>query len=417
MVPLYSFLVACYGLLIRFASLFNPKARKFIQGRENLNSEIKLALQDNSTDLAWFHVASLGEFEQARPVIEAFKAAFSDHKILITFFSPSGYELKKDYPGADYIFYLPLDARKNAVTFLDNVSPSIIVFVKYEFWFHYLNEANRRQIPTYSIAALFTPKHIFFKSYGKLHRKMLGYFNHIFVQNQASLDLLNSIQIRSASVSGDTRYDRVVETLSQPEKYPLVERFAANHQVCVVGSSWPADMHFLLPIINESPSNLRFIIAPHEVHESGISHLEKSLKKSFVRVTDGRDNFDEFDVLIINTIGMLSSVYQYGHFAYIGGAFGDGLHNILEAVTFGLPVIFGNKGLDKFPESLELAKLGGAFPFRDRKQLEEIFQKLVNDESFRTQSANICKGFIEQRTGATERILTYWKENYEGTRN
>ncbi|GAB5523724.1 MAG: glycosyltransferase N-terminal domain-containing protein [Roseivirga sp.] len=412
---LYNFLIAAYGTTIRLVSLFNPKAAKFIKGRKGLRSTWQNHFSKNSKPVAWFHTASLGEFEQGRPVIEAFKANYPDHAIFITFFSPSGYEQRQDDPIGDLITYLPLDTPAHARQLLDIVEPSVIFFIKYEFWFHYLNEAAKREIPLYCISALFTPDHIFFKPHGGLHRKMLGFFNHIFVQNPQSVTLLAGIHMKAASVSGDTRFDRVVKTLAAPEKYPLIEAFKSDSPVMVVGSSWPSDMQYLNKVINESNSGIKFIIAPHEVDEQSVATLKKGLKRKLACITlDDAETIREADVLIIDTIGMLSSVYQYGDFAYIGGAFGDGLHNILEAVTFGLPVIFGNKGLEKFPESLELAELGGAFTIASQQDLDEIYAQLSKDKAFRDTASGICQQYIQDSTGATAKIIAYLKDNYEG---
>lgn len=411
----YNFLIAAYGVVIRLASLFNAKAAKFIKGRRGLPQLWQTHFAGNERPVAWFHAASLGEFEQGRPVIEAFKHRYPGHLIFITFFSPSGYEQRSEDPVGDLITYLPLDTPSHARQLLDIAKPSVIFFIKYEFWYHYLHQAAKKNIPLYCISALFTPDHIFFKGHGGLHRKMLGFFNHIFVQNQKSLDLLQRIKIHTASISGDTRFDRVVKTLTAPERYPLIEDFKGESQVMVIGSSWPSDMQYLNKVINEDKSGTKFIIAPHEVHAQSIAGLRRGLTGDPVCITqDSPERIKEASVLIIDTIGMLSSVYQYGDFAYIGGAFGDGLHNILEAVTFGLPVIFGDKGLDKFPESLELSALGGAFTISSQADLDQIYHKLSGDRSFRESASDICRQYIQESTGATAKIITYLEENYEG---
>ena len=415
---LYNLFIALYSFLIRVVSLFNKKAKLFITGRKGGLARIAQYFSDNTAPVAWFHVASLGEFEQAKPVMEAFREKYPNHKLFITFFSPSGYELRKDYQGADCIAYLPVDTSRNARQLLNAVNPSLVVFVKYEFWYHYLNEANQRKIPLYCVSALFTPNHIFFKPYGGLHRRMLGFFDHLFVQNEQSAQLLAGIGLAQVSISGDTRFDRVVKTLADPERYPVVEAFKGSAPVMVIGSSWPSDMVFLYDIINKSVTDLKFVIAPHEVHESSVSQLEKGLERKSVRITQASEaEAAAAEVLIVDTIGMLSSIYQYGSFAYIGGAFGDGLHNILEAVTFGLPVIFGNKGLEKFPESLELQGLGGAFSFGQKEELLNIYQRLSTDEAYRKAASAVCKTYIREHTGATERIMAHLHTHYEGKGN
>lgn len=412
---IYNLFIAAYGLIIRLAALFNPKADKFIKGRQGVFQTWENHFSENKRPVAWFHAASLGEFEQGRPVIEAFKINHPDHIIFITFFSPSGYELRKDDKTGDLITYLPLDTSGNARCLLDTVKPSVIFFIKYEFWYHYLSQASLRGIPLYCISAVFTADHIFFKRHGGLHRKMLGFFEHIFVQNQQSLHLLQNIDIQSASISGDTRFDRVVKTLAAPDKYPLIEAFKGNSNIMVIGSSWESDMQYLNEPVNQDNSGVKFIIAPHEVHEQSISVLKKGLTRKLACITkDDEETIAQADVLIIDTIGMLSSIYQYGDFAYIGGAFGDGLHNILEAVTFGLPVIFGNKGLEKFPESVELAGLGGAFTISSQAELDDIYHRLSTDNTFRNEASAICKEYIRASTGATTKIMTYLKASYEG---
>lgn len=412
---LYNMFIGLYGLLIRIVSPLNNKAALFVKGRKGLLEQVKQAMNTNKRPVAWFHAASLGEFEQGLPVIEAYKERYPNYFIYITFFSPSGYEQCKDYKGADLITYLPLDRPTQVNKLLSLVKPSIMVFVKYEFWYHFLHQANGMNIPLYCISATFTPDHIFFKAHGGLHRRMLHFFDHIFVQTEQSKSLLNGIDIEKVSLSGDTRFDRVVSTLENPKGYPVVEAFKARKDLVIIGSSWPEDMELLYPLINQEYSNLKFIIAPHDVSEASVARLEKGLEQPFVRITNATEgNVEKNNILIINTIGMLSNIYQYGSFAYIGGAFGDGLHNILEAVTFGLPVVFGNKGLEKFPESLELAAKGGAFPINDALGLQSIFKKLYDGSGFRDNASAICNRYIEEKTGATAFVLNYWKEHYEG---
>ena len=402
---LYNISVLLYGLAVRLVSPFNAKAKLFIKGRQGIFSEIASRLKGNETPLVWFHCASLGEFEQGRPVIEAYRKAQPKHKILITFFSPSGYELRKNYQSADFVFYLPLDSKKNATQFLDLVKPTLAVFVKYEFWHHYIKEVATRQIPLICISALFNEKQRFFKPSGGFFRNTLSYFDHIFVQNEESMELLKGININKVTVAGDTRFDRVVQTVSKPQQFPLIEQFSKNNLTVIIGSCWPADMQFLFPIINGS-SGVRFIIAPHDVSESSVRQIEKGLDKTYCRITEADSTkVDKSEVVIVNTVGMLSSLYQYGQFAYIGGAFGDGLHNILEAVTFGLPVIFGNNNLEKYPESTALIEKGGAFAFTEQKEIDQYFNRMTNDTEFRTEASKKCKAYIEENTGATAKIM------------
>lgn len=398
--------------MISLAAPFNEKAKLFVTGRKGLLEKVAQDFRNNDNQIVWFHCASLGEFEQGRPVIEAYKKQFPEHKILLTFFSPSGYELRKNYSGADFIYYLPLDSKSNAQRFLEITKPSMVIFVKYEFWFHYLNEIEKRGIPLFCISALFNPKQRFFKPNGGFFRKILKKFDYFFVQNESSKKLLNDIGIEKVAVAGDTRFDRVLTTASNPKAFPLVKQFTNDRLTVVIGSCWPADMAFLFPIINQS-KNIKFIIAPHNIGESNIRQVEQGLKLPFTRITEANDtSVSTSDVLIINTIGMLSSLYQYGDVAYIGGAFGDGLHNILEAVTFGLPVIFGNNKLEKFPESTALVEKGGAFSFNTQEEINQIFNQLTTDTGFRTKASVVCLKFIKENTGATAKImqtLSTWK--------
>ena len=411
---LYNISIRLYGLGIRVASPFNPKARLFIDGRRKLFEGLSSALKDNQRPVAWFHTASLGEFEQGKPVIEAFRALYPDHFILVTFFSPSGYEPRKNYEEADHVSYLPLDTPDNARKFIDIVQPDFVGFIKYEFWYHYLKQAHKSGAQLYSISARFTPDQVYFKGHGGLYRKILSWFNHIFVQNTESLDLMKQIGIEATSISGDTRFDRVTATLAKPTPYPLVERFQADSKVMVIGSSWASDMEYLYPIVNRKDVDMKFIIAPHLVDETHVKALEKGLKVPSVRITEADEqNVKDAKVLIINTIGMLSSIYQYGHLAYIGGAFGSGLHNILEAVTFGLPVLFGNKGLHKFPEATDLMDQGGAFAFNTQEALDEHLDYL-NDPKHRELASQACKAFIAAKVGATQKIMNVIEAEYGG---
>uniref|UniRef100_UPI00404806D8 3-deoxy-D-manno-octulosonic acid transferase n=2 Tax=Roseivirga sp. TaxID=1964215 RepID=UPI00404806D8 len=411
-VIVYNLGILFYGLIIRLVAPFNEKAKLFMTGRKGLLEKVAQDFNNNDNQIVWFHCASLGEFEQGRPVIEAFKKEFPKKKILLTFFSPSGYELRKNYTGADFIYYLPLDSKSNAQRFLDITKPSMVIFVKYEFWFHYLNEVEKRSIPLFCISALFNPKQRFFKPNGGFFRGILKKFDQFFVQNELSRKLLIDIGIDKVSVAGDTRFDRVLATASNPKAFPLVKQFTNGRLTVVIGSCWPADMAFLFPIINQS-KNIRFIIAPHNIGESHIRQIEQGLKLPFTRITEANEtSVSNSDVLIINTIGMLSSLYQYGDLAYIGGAFGDGLHNILEAVTFGLPVIFGNNKLEKFPESTALVQKGGAFSFKTQEEINQYFNQLTTNTEFRAKTSAVCLKFIEENTGATAKImqtLSKWK--------
>lgn len=406
MILLYNFSVFLYRFAATFISPFNKKAKKAVTDRKTSLVKLREQLNSNSAPIIWFHAASLGEFEQGLPVMEQVKKHFPNHKLLVTFFSPSGYDHRKNHPVCDFTSYLPWDSRKNAHDFIEMVNPKAVVFIKYEYWYHHLNMTSKSGIPLVSISALFTPKHIFFKPHGGLHRKMLRFFNHTFVQNESSKSLLKNIGIQNVSVSGDTRFDRVLKTMASPEKQTAIEQFIDNREVFVVGSAWTEDMEVLAPFINQNAQKIKVIIAPHLVEDGHVSKIESYLNDRAIRYTEF-DQYSGENILILNTIGMLSNTYQYGDFAYIGGAFGDGLHNILEAVAFGLPVVYGNKGLEKFPESIELQTKGGGFSIHNATEASDILNKLLNDKVYRKEASAICKIYVQAKAGATDIIMNY----------
>lgn len=391
------------------ASFFNNKAKQFIQGRKNLFNHLKADFTNNHSPIAWFHCASLGEFEQGRPVIESFKKEFPDYKILLTFFSPSGYEIRKNYEGADFIYYLPIDTPSNAKKFITITTPSIAFFVKYEFWYHYLNVLNKKNIPAISFSAIFREDQLFFKSYSSFYRDILKKLDHIFVQNHQSIHLLKNINILSSSLTGDTRFDRVAEIVKHAGEIPEARTFKGSSLLMVIGSSWREDVEVLLPWINHNPYQHKFIIAPHEINENAINNLNKELKNSIRLSQYNSQSGNDHEVLIIDNIGMLSALYQYGDYAFIGGAFGKGLHNILEAATFGMPILFGNKNYRKFKEANDLIELGGAFPVADSHDLEEKMKRL-NEPGERLKASSTTADYIKGHTGATEKIIDYSKK-------
>jgi len=401
---LYDCSLAIYRLLIGISSLINPKAKLWVKERkglfEKLNAEI-----DSTAKIVWFHCASLGEFEQGRPVIEKLRSEYPEYKILLTFFSPSGYEIRKDYVGVDYVFYLPLDSRKNAREFIKVVNPVFAVFVKYEFWYHYFNTLEKAGIPAYVISANFREKQHFFAWYGKWFRKILSMSTHIFVQNEFSLSLLNSVGIRNASVSGDTRFDRVLEIAANPEEIPLVRSFKRNGKVLVAGSTWRDDERLLVRLVNESGFDLKYIIVPHEINEAHISRLVEELQPETVRLSEADDeSAANAGVLIVDSVGLLSGVYQYGNIAYIGGGFGAGIHNILEPAAYGQPVIFGSN-FGKFREAIELMEKGGAFTIGNYIELLERVNFLLRDEMILMMASEVSKNYIRMNSGASKRIL------------
>ena len=402
---LYQITIYGYLLIIRIASLFNNKAKLWIKGRKNIFNNIKNAI-DSDSKIAWFHAASLGEFEQGRPVIEAFRKKFPGHKIILTFFSPSGYEIRKNYDGADYVFYLPPDTKRNAVRFIETVNPEIAVFIKYEFWFNYLKVLHKKNIPTIVISAIFRKEQHFFKWYGGWFRKMLKNISRFYVQNEESKMLLNSIDIDNVTVSGDTRFDRVMAIAESTKSFPAVENFTANKKVFLGGSTWPQDEELIHKLAVESDDNVKFIIAPHEIHKERIKSIEE-LFTGFktVKYSEATDrNVTEAKVLIVDGMGFLSGLYQYCHIAYIGGGFGKGIHNILEAATYGKPVIFGPR-YEKFREARDLVKLKGAFSVSNAIKLHEITEKLLSDNQYYNVTSEVCRNYVEDKTGATLMII------------
>jgi 3-deoxy-D-manno-octulosonic-acid transferase len=432
---IYDLIIHLYGDAISIASLFNPKARRWIAGRKGIFKAIKSSVSSQQsavnsqqsvinnrltttdyrlTTLLWFHCASLGEFEQGRPVIEATRKEHPEWKILLTFFSPSGYEIRKNYDGADYVYYLPLDTPWNARKFIRLVRPSIAVFVKYEFWFRYLDGLYKNKIPVYVISAIFRPDQHFFRWYGGWARKQLGKVTRFFVQDKQSEDLLRSYGIDQVTVSGDTRFDRVAAVAEHARSFSLVEKFADGQPVFLAGSTWPADEQLIAGLIEAYGDRMKFIIAPHEVHESRIEALKSSVVSRqssvvlFSQLTE--ENAQYFQILIIDGIGYLSHLYQYATIAYIGGGFGAGIHNILEAAAFGKPVIFGPK-YEKFREAVELIEAGGAFSITDGEQLNHRTIELLEDKSLRQKSSDICSNYVRQKKGATGIILSEINQN------
>lgn len=402
---LYNFLIKLYGLAIWIFSFFNEKAKKMVVGRIDIFEKLKTDFSENKSPIAWFHCASLGEFEQGRPIIEAFKVDFPEYKILLTFFSPSGYEIRKNYEGAHFIYYLPMDTVKNAAQFLKIIKPKLAIFVKYEFWYNYIHQLKINNIPAYLVSANFRENQIFFKKYGSFFRKIIFNFDHIFVQNSNSQKLLKGIGYEYITVAGDTRFDRVFNLSNQKKILPKIEHFKQNNQIFVIGSAWIEDIDFLRSTINSPEfANIKFIIAPHEIHESQIKNLQKSFLLPAALYSDFDENID-YKVLIINNIGLLSSIYNYADFVWIGGAFGAGLHNILEAATFGKPIFFGNKNYQKFKEATDLIELGGAFSFEDQITFKSKFIALTNDKNYYSQTSAISKKYVTTNIGATEKIM------------
>lgn len=409
-IVIYDILLKLYQLLIISVSPFNNKARLWIQGRRGFFGQLQKRMYKNSAPIIWFHSASLGEFEQSRPLIEAMKKEYPQYNIFLTFFSPSGYEVRKNYELADYVFYLPLDTTFNAKKFIRIINPKIAFFAKYEFWYHYISELHKNKIPIISFSTIFRKDQIFFKSYGDLHRELLSKVNRFFVQNEESILLLKEINITSTEFAGDTRFDRVKEICDTHKKLPLIENFKQDQKLFIIGSSWEEDIKVLHDIINDTSRNFKTIIAPHEINDRKISSLEQKLKKSCTRYSQANiDTISKFDILIIDNIGMLTSLYQYGDIAYVGGAFGKGLHNILEPATFGMPILFGPK-YEKFQEAKDLVQLKSAFSIKNNEEASKIFHYLYNDATARNTISIQTKKYIDGNIGATKKIMNYCKQ-------
>lgn len=401
MLWLYNIAIQLYSLLIRILSPFNTKASLFINGRKHIFDKIAKKVRPNTPHI-WFHFASLGEFEQGRPVLEQLKTAYPEKKIVITFFSPSGYEIRKNYTLAEGVFYLPLDTPGNAQRFIQTIRPELAIFTKYEYWYHYFKALHQHNIPLLIISGIFRPNQIFFKSYGSFHRKMLGYVTRFFVQNHESIALLKTINIQNATLSGDTRFDRVAENATLPKRLDVIDKFCRNMPTLIAGSTWPEDEQLIAQLCKMHP-NWKFIIAPHEIGIHHIREIEKLFPEAIKYsefVVDTIDN--QAQVLIIDNIGMLSALYAYGKVAYIGGGFGAGIHNTLEAAAFGIPVIFGPK-YDKFQEAKDLVQLGAAKSINNLNELEVAFSALTTS----VDSGQIAKDYVDSKTGSTNQIVQY----------
>ena len=381
--------------------------RLFIDGRKTVFAQLEKDLEKN-VPVIWFHAASLGEYEQGVPVMERIKNEFPQHQLLITFFSPSGYEIKKDNAFAKATTYLPLDTPSNAKKFLDMVKPVMVFFIKYEFWPNYLLELKIRNTRTFLLSGVFGERQPFFKWYGKWMTSTLKTFEYFFLQDQSSASALKSLGFLNHLVSGDTRFDRVAQQIEMNNSLKFVEEFTASSLCVVCGSTWPEDDSMIASFINNREGEAKFIIAPHEIRKDKIAGLQKSLRVTSVLYTDiGEKELQDYEVLILDTIGLLSKVYSYADVAYVGGAAGQtGLHNILEPATFGTPIITGDN-IEKFPEARRLRQLAGLFAVHDDKEFETILSKLLTDKNFRTQAGMIAGHFINSNTGATRAVMKY----------
>lgn len=402
----YNLFLRVYFIAIKIAAIKNPKAKKWLSGRKNLYKKLRRSISDKDKKI-WFHCASLGEFEQGRPIIESFKKIHPDFKIILSFFSPSGFEIRKNYEGADYICYFPLDLHSNSEKFINIINPELAVFIKYEFWFNTISILNKKKIPLIVVSAHFRKNQHFFRWYGKWFRKQLKRINHIFVQNNESAELLKSVGIRQVSISGDTRFDRVKNISGEAARFPLIEKFIGKKKVFLAGSSWPPEEEIVKQLVDKKPENTCFIIAPHDIAETHIEKIIKLFNSDAIRYSELKNNtYFKSNVLIIDSIGILNQLYQYARYAFIGGGFGPGIHNILEASCFGVPVFFGPNYL-RFREAVELVELGGAFPLNNFNDLFAVFNKLETNVDLYNIASFQSQNYVNINTGATHLIINH----------
>ena len=407
---LYNLLLFKASILLPILALFNKKIKLFVNGRKQIFN--KLATINKTDKVIWFHAASLGEFEQGRPIIEELKQQYQSHKIVVTFFSPSGYEIRKNYPLADVICYLPLDTQTNVARFINQIHPDIAIMIKYEFWPNLLSELKKQKINTILISGIFRKKQSFFKWYGGFMREKLTAFNYFFVQNKVSQDLLSSINISNVTIAGDTRFDRVSDILHQNNSLDFVAKFTQNKHTLVAGSTWKEDEDLIVDYINNhAKADEKFIIAPHNINAKEIKELQKSINKKTILFSEKETgNLSENQVFIIDTIGLLTKIYSYATVAYVGGGLKTGLHNILEPATFGVPIIFGANKYKKFQEANDLLQLKGATIVTNNKDFSSIFTTLKNNLKVRTISGNTNHQYITDNIGATQTIMNYIKK-------
>jgi 3-deoxy-D-manno-octulosonic-acid transferase len=410
MYVLYSFLLSLVALFLKVLARFQPKMKLFVEGRKSTFSLLEEKLPNKP--IIWFHAASLGEYEQGLPVMEAIKNKFPDYGIVLTFFSPSGYEVRKNNTIADVTVYLPLDLPHLVERFLHKTQPKAAIFIKYEYWPNYLKALKNRNIPTYLVSGIFRKNQIFFKPYGGFYRKCLSAFHHFFVQNESSEQLIKSLGFNQVTCSGDTRFDRVMAILESNTPQEFVKTFKRDNYLMVIGSSWPKDEQALLSFINDAPQNLKFIIAPHNIKAEQIQTLQNSIQRKTVLYTEmGGKNLQDFEVMIVDTVGLLTKIYRYADWAYVGGGFGNpGVHNVLEPAVFGIPVIIG-PNYSHFAEATDLVNLKGCISIQNSEELNTLMAKIVADADFRAETGRINREFISQKSGATNTIMNYLQQS------
>ncbi len=399
--------------MIWLASPFVSKARKFVVGRKNLLKVIESELGPEFKKCIWFHAASLGEFEQGRPLIERVRNEFPKEKIVLTFFSPSGYEVRKNYEMVDHVFYLPLDTPGNARKFIELVRPRVAIFIKYEFWFNYIKTLHSNSITLLSVSSVFRESHLAFHPSGAFFRKMLRKIDYYFVQDEQSMKLLRQIGISNATVSGDTRFDRVCENARNAIEYPLIEQFKADQPTLIVGSSWDEDMACIIPVINQLNPRIKVIVAPHQIEENIMNSIASQFNGKSIRYSQyNLDEKESFDLMIIDNVGMLSTIYRYADIVFIGGGFRGALHNTIEAAIYGMPIIFGrHENNKKFLEAMNLLKLDAAFEVSNQSEFADILQSLLNDKDLRVKLGGAGKAYVEESAGASDIVMNYLRPN------
>lgn len=400
---IYNLVIYIYLFGVKLAALFSSKPAKMVKGHREVFDILRDKIDRNARYI-WFHAASLGEFEQGRPLIERIRKEYPEYRILQTFFSPSGYEVRKNYQGADIMCYLPFDTPRNVRRFIEMVNPCMVFFIKYEFWQNYLNTLYKKGIPVYSVSSIFRPNQIFFRWYGKDYRKVLKTFSHLFVQNEVSEKLLASIGVTDVTIVGDTRFDRVLDICTVAKDLPLVKAFKGNSKTFVAGSSWGPDEDIFIRYFNEHPE-MKLVIAPHVVSDSHLKEIMEKVKRPCVRYTEAtEENVSKADCLIIDCYGLLSSIYRYGDISYIGGGFGVGIHNVLEAAVYGIPVIFGPNN-KKFREAQHLLEKKGGFEINDYEEFKRLMDRFLTDNSYLQQAGNAAGDYVKNNSGALEKIM------------
>jgi 3-deoxy-D-manno-octulosonic-acid transferase len=410
MLFLYNLIVQIADFLLKIVALFSPKIKLFVDGRKPVFEILQSKISPNDKTI-WFHAASLGEYEQGLPVIEKIKTKYPNHKIVISFFSPSGYEVRKNNSVADVTIYLPLDTKKNAEQFLSLVHPEMAFFIKYEYWPNYLNELKKLETPSYLISGIFRKNQLFFKWYGGFYRTALNTFTYFFVQNESSKKLLLELGKTNVAVSGDTRFDRVASILEKDNSLNFISEFKNDTLTIVVGSSWPKDENLLVDYINQTSEKVKFIIAPHNIKVEQIQELKNSISKKVVLFSEVKTrliaSLQDFDVFIIDTVGILTKIYSYADIAYVGGGFGNpGVHNILEPATFGVPIVIGSN-FSHFAEATALVNMEGCISISNKNELFDAFSNLISNDDIRHEKGHICSTFVQMNKGATNIILKH----------